>query len=97
MENLLDLATTDAIRQVEATQATAAIETVETGATTQPLADLESEASIAPDIIEEIDTAPKAEVAKALPGKAVTKPAPYKREDPPPNPLLLDPYEWDVR
>ena len=25
----------------------------------------------------------------------MTKPVPYKREEPPPNPLLLDPYEWD--
>ncbi len=25
----------------------------------------------------------------------MTKPAPYKREEPPPNPLLLDPYQWD--
>ena len=25
----------------------------------------------------------------------MTKPAPYKREEPPPNPLILDPYEWD--
>ena len=43
----------------------------------------------APESIEEIDTAPKTQLAKA-----VTKPA-CKREEPPPNPLLLDPYEWD--
>jgi len=55
----------------------------------------EGETADAPQPIEEIDTAPKAEITKALPGKAVTKPAPYKREEPPPNPLLLDPYEWD--
>ena len=47
-----------------------------------------------PESIEEIDTAPKAQVARALPAKAMTKSA-YKREEPPPNPLLLDPYEWD--
>jgi hypothetical protein len=54
----------------------------------------ESEVTTAPQVIEEIDTAPKAQVAKALSAKAVTKPT-YKREEPPPNPLLLDPYEWD--
>lgn len=90
MENLLDLT-----NQVEASLPTAAIEPVETEATTQPLAEAESEIPAAPAVIEEIDTAPKAQVAKALLGKAVTKPAPNKREEPPPNPLLLDPYEWD--
>jgi len=90
MENLLDLT-----NQVEVAQPTAALETVETEATTQPLAEVESETPAALEVIEEIDTAPKAQVAKALPGKAVTKPAPYKREEPPANPLLLDPYEWD--
>lgn len=92
MENLLDLT-----NQVEVAQPTAALETVETEATTQPLAEVESETQAPLEVIEEIDTAPKAQVAKALPGKAVTKPAPYKREEPLPNPLLLDPYEWDVR
>jgi hypothetical protein len=90
MENLLDLT-----NQVEVAQPTAAIETVETEATTQPLAEIESGTQTALEVIEEIDTEPKAQVAKALPGKAVTKPAPYKREEPPPNPLLLDPYEWE--
>jgi hypothetical protein len=90
MENLLDLT-----NQVEVAQPTAALETVETEATSQPLAEVESETPAALQVIEEIDTAPKAQVAKALPGKTVTKPAPYKREEPPPNPLLLDPYEWD--
>jgi len=56
----------------------------------------ESEPAAAPQVIEEIDTEPKAQVAKALPAKAVTKTVtPYKREEPPPNPLVLDPYEWD--
>ena len=92
MENLLDLANQDETEPVAAAESTAAPETVETEATTQPLAEVESET---PEVIEEIDTAPKAQVAKALPGKAVTKLTPYKREEPPPNPLLLDPYEWD--
>ena len=40
--------------------------------------------------IEEIDTAPKPIAASpAKPG------AIQKREEPPPNPLLLDPYEWE--
>ena len=90
MENLLDLT-----NQVEVAQPTAAIETIETEAATHPLAEVESETPAALEAIEEIDTAPKAQVAKALLAKAVTKPAPYKREEPLPNPLLLDPYEWD--
>jgi hypothetical protein len=90
MENLLDLT-----NQVEVARPTAALETVDAEATNQPLAEVESETSAVLEVIEEIDTAPKAQVAKALPGKAVTKPAPYKREEPLPNPLLLDPYEWD--
>jgi hypothetical protein len=88
MENLLDLANQDQTQSAEA-EASVAI------AHAPP--DAESETTAAPELIEEIDTAPKAEIAKALPGKAVTKPAPYKREEPPPNPLLLDPYEWEVR
>jgi hypothetical protein len=56
---------------------------------------MQSETPAGLQVIEEIDTAPKGQVAKELPGKSVTKPAPYKREEPPPNPLLLDPYEWD--
>jgi hypothetical protein len=90
MEHLLDLT-----NQVEVAQPTAALDTVETKATTQPLAEVESETLAPLEVIEEIDTSPKAQVAKALPEKAVTKPAPYKRDEPLPNPLLLDPYEWD--
>jgi hypothetical protein len=93
MENLLDLANQDETQPVEA--ATATPETVETEATEAPAAP-ESEPAAAPQTIEEIDTAPKAQVAKALPAKAVTKTVtPYQREEPPPNPLVLDPYEWD--
>lgn len=93
MENLLDLVNHDETQPAEA--ATATLETVETEATEAP-AEPASEVSAAPQTIEEIDTAPKAQVAKALPAKAVTKTVtPYKREEPPPNPLVLDPYEWD--
>jgi hypothetical protein len=87
MENLLDL--TDSVETVEPT---AAIETGQTEATTLPPPEAQT---VLPGAIEEIDTAPKAPIAKALPGNSVTKPAFYKREEPPPNPLLLDPYEWD--
>lgn len=90
MENLIDLT-----NQVGTAQPTAILETAESEATTQPLAEVESETLAPLEVIEEIDTAPKSQVAKALPAKAVTKPAPYKREEPAPNPLLLDPYEWD--
>ncbi len=100
MDNLLDFANQDETQPVEAAESTAAPETVETEATTQDPAETEAPTATesetpAPQVIEEIDTAPKAQVAKALPGKAVTKPVPYKREEPPPNPLILDPYEWD--
>jgi len=84
MENLLDLANQDETQRPEA---------VVTEVITHTPVEVESETVDAPELIEEIDTAPKAQVAKALPGKAVTKPASYKREEPPPNPLLLDPYE----
>jgi hypothetical protein len=94
MENLLDLTDQVETQPLEAAQAAAAPESAEDTITTQPPAEVESEAAAPPDV-EEIDTAPKAQVAKALPGKAVAKAAPYKREEPPPNPLLLDPYEWD--
>src|SRR5512133_3855208 len=93
MENLLDLTNQVETQPLEAVQAAAAPELVDI-ATTQPPTEVESEVP-APRDIEEIDTAPKAQVAKALPGKAVAKAAPSKREEPPPNPLVLDPYEWD--
>ena len=47
----------------------------------------------APDVIKEIDRATQAKETKEIPGKAVAKPT-HTREEPPPNPLLLDPYEW---
>lgn len=89
MENLLDLND-----QVE-TQPVPAIETMENEKTTQSLTETESDIPTVPDVIEEIDTAPKTQVEKAPTGKAVTKPVPAPREEPPPNPLLLDAYEWD--
>lgn len=51
------------------------------------------EISPAAPAVEEIDTASKPAVVKS-PAKPVTA---HKREEPPPNPLLLDPYEWEVR
>jgi len=96
MENLLDFANQDETQPVEAAESTATPETVETEATTPASAETEaptateSKTATTPQVIEEIDTSPKATVAKA-----VTKPVPYKREEPPPNPLILDPYEWD--
>jgi hypothetical protein len=92
MENLLDLTNQVVAQPFRTVQATAAPELVENATSPQPPEEVESQA---PRAIEEIDTAPKAQVAKALPGKPVAKVAPYKREEPPPNPLLLDPYEWD--
>lgn len=95
MENLLDL--TDQVENQPVEAAPLILEAVETESTIQPLAELENESLTSLNDIEEIDTAPAAEAAKVTPGKSVTKPAPYKRKEPPPNPLLLDPYEWDVR
>jgi|GEM_PF-6682424 hypothetical protein len=59
MDNLLDFANKDETQPVEAEQPTVAVETVETEATTQPPAEVESETPAAPKVIEEIDTAPK--------------------------------------
>ena len=89
MENLLDL------NDQAETQPVPTIETMENEKTTQSLMQTESEIPTAPDVIEEIDTAPKTQDAKAPLGKTGTKPAPAPREEPPPNPLLLDAYEWD--
>jgi hypothetical protein len=89
MENLLDLTNQDETQQLIDIPATG--ETVEAEIDILTFAEVKSETSAIPDVIEEIDTAPKFPVAKALPGKPVS----YKREEPPPNPLLLDPYEWD--
>lgn len=93
MENLLDLTGPVENQPVEA--APLILEAVEIKSTIQPLAEVENESPTSLNDIEEIDTAPAAETAKAAPGKSVTEPGPYKREEPPPNPLLLDPYEWD--
>ena len=90
MENLVG-----PTRQVETQPVEVTLETVQSLATTQPPSEVENESSTGSQIIEEIDTAPKAQLAKALLGKEVTKPVAHKREEPPPNPLLLDPYEWD--
>ncbi|MGE5377717.1 MAG: hypothetical protein ACM3XO_21865 [Bacteroidota bacterium] len=52
------------------------------------------EISPAAPAVEEIDTTPKPVAANAI--KSHAKPVTaHKREEPPPNPLLLDPYEWD--
>jgi hypothetical protein len=44
--------------------------------------------------VEEIDTTPKPVAATAIKSRAKLVSA-HKREEPPPNPLLLDPYEWE--
>ena len=54
----------------------------------------EGETSSEVPAVEEIDTAPKPGAASAI--KSLAKPVTaHKREEPPPNPLLLDPYEWE--
>ena len=54
----------------------------------------EGETSSEAPVVEEIDTAPKPVAASAI--KSLAKPVTaHKREEPPPNPLLLDPYEWE--
>ena len=85
--------------QIEAVEPTAAPETVEAPAAIEPTAETEApaatESPATPQVIEEIDTAPKAPVAKALPATAVTKSTTYRYAEPPPNPLVLDPYQWE--
>ena len=95
MENLLDLTERVENQPVEAAQSTPAIETVEAEAAIQSLSEVDSETSPTLHEVEEIDTAPQAQTSKAISGKSAAKSAPYIREEPPPNPLLLDPYEWD--
>ena len=95
MEDLLDLTDQVDAQLFETTQQVPVIEAIESETTTQSLAEPESKTSMAPHDIEEIDTAPRAQVAKAPLGKTGTKPALHPREEPPPNPLLLDPYEWE--
>jgi hypothetical protein len=87
IENLLDLNRQDETQSVEI-QAT-----IPPSDETQAPAATEGEPA-ATRVTENIITAPKALAGKEIPGKAVTKPT-SKREEPPPNPLLLDPYEWD--
>jgi hypothetical protein len=94
MDNLLDLANWEETQLEEAAELTVVPETLATAVTTQPPADVEDETTTAPQSIEEIDTAPKAHVKKPLPRKAATKTS-HTHEEPPPNPLVLDPYEWD--
>ena len=74
MENLLDL--TDQVENQPVEAAPPILEAVETESTIQPLAEVESEEPTSLNDIEEIDTAPAAEDAKAASGKSVTKPAP---------------------
>jgi hypothetical protein len=53
----------------------------------------EGETSSEAPTVEEIDTTPKPVAANAI--KSLAKPVTaHRREEPPPNPLLLDPYEW---
>jgi hypothetical protein len=54
----------------------------------------EGETSSEAPVVEEIDTTPKPVAANAI--KSLAKPVTaHKCEEPPPNPLLLDPYEWE--
>ena len=95
MENLLDLTDRGENQPVEAAQSTPAVERVEAEAATQSLSEVDSETPPSLNGIEEIDTASQTQTSKGISGKTTAKSAPYKREEPPPNPLLLDPYEWD--
>jgi hypothetical protein len=88
MENLIDPARHDKTQSVEV-QAT-----MQPSEETQAPVATEEESG-ATQITEEISTAPEASAGKELPGKTVAKPT-SKREEPPPNPLLLDPYVWDL-
>lgn len=89
MENQLDPTDQDQTQPVAAD-----LETSETETTCEPSTNTEDETMNEPEIINESSTTDTTQTKKALPGKAVTKPA-RVHEEPPPNPLLLDPYEWD--
>lgn len=95
MENLLDLIDRVENQPVEAAQSTPAVATVEAEAATQSLSAVDSETPPSLNRIEEIDTAPHAQISNVISGKAAAKSSSYQREELPPNPLLLDPYEWD--
>lgn len=86
MENLLNPARQDENQPVE-------MKATQPFTETQVPAATESE-PVVTQVTEEINTAPKTPSGKNLPAKAVTKPA-HKREEPSPNPLLLDPYQWE--
>ncbi len=51
-------------------------------------------AKSAASTMEEIDTGPKPAAANAIEGPVKPVNA-HKREEPPPNPILLDPYQWE--
>lgn len=88
MENLIDPARHDESQSVEIQATMQASEEMQAPVVTEG-------ESGATQITEEINTASKASAGKDALGKTVAKPT-SKREEPPPNPLLLDPYEWDL-
>ena len=92
MENLLDLTNQVEAQPLGAVQATAAPELVENATTTQHPEEVESEAPREPS--RRSTRRPRLKLRKRS-RERLAKAAPYKREEPPPNPLLLDPYEWD--
>ena len=95
MENLKDFAKQGETQAEAAAELTLAPETVEIEVTTSSPIEVENETPTVPEVIEEIDTAPKAQVAKALPATPVGKSTTFRYAEPPANPLLLDPYDWD--
>lgn len=89
MENLIDPVKHDETQLVEIQATIQSSEEMQAPVVTE-------EESGAIQGAEEINMAPKAQVAKARPTRAVTKTVtPSKREELPPNPLVLDPYQWE--
>lgn len=89
MENELDPASQD-----ETPTVTIALEALETEATCQLSTDAEEEPTNEPQVVDEPNMTLPTQTKKPLPGKAATKLA-RTHEELPPNPLLLDPYEWE--
>lgn len=89
MENQLDPTDQDQTQAMPAD-----LEASETEATCELATDTGDETKNEPDVIDESSTTFTTQAERTKPTKVVTKNA-RTQEEPPPNPLLLDPYEWD--
>jgi hypothetical protein len=89
MENQLDPTVQDQTQPV-----TADLEASENETTCESSADTKDETTNEPDVTDQSSTTLTHQAEKAIPGKVPIKPA-RAQEELHPNPLLLDPYEWN--